>query len=89
MVIFTTRRSDIYKNDKDYDYVHLSLEKFTDMVKMQTKSYDVMDIQDFMYKFHCSIDTALEVLGYLYHIGIVKQVKGKYYMFIYDNKEAN
>ena len=91
MVMFTTKRSDTYKEDKEFDYVYMSVESFADMVKMQTRHLDVMNIQGFMYKFHCSIDTALEVLGYLYHEGTVRQCRGKYYVFLYDysSKEAN
>ena len=91
MVLFTTKRSDIYKEDKEFDYVYMSVEKFAELVLQQVQHGDSITIQDFMYKFHCSIDTALEVLGYLYHEGIVRQCKGKYYVFLYDysSKEAN
>lgn len=82
MVLFTTKRSDIYKEDKEFDYVYLSVEKFAELVLQQVQHGDSLTIQDFMYKFHCNIDTTLEVLGYLYHKGNVNQYKGTNYIFV-------
>ena len=82
MVLFTTKRSDVYKEDKEFDYVYMSVEKFAELVLQQVQNGDSLTIQDFMYKFHCNIDTTLEVLGYLYHKGNVNQYKGTNYIFV-------
>lgn len=82
MVLFTTKRSDIYKEDKEFDYVYMSVEKFAELVLQQVQHGDSLTIQDFMYKFHCNIDTTLEVLGHLYHKGNVNQYKGTNYIFV-------
>lgn len=82
MVLFTTKRSDVYKEDKEFDYVYMSVEKFAELVLQQVQHGDSLTIQDFMYKFHCNIDTTLEVLGYLYHKGNVNQYKGTNYIFV-------
>lgn len=82
MVLFTTKRSDVYKEDKEFDYVYMSVEKFAELVLQQVQHGDSLTIQDFMYRFHCNIDTTLEVLGYLYHKGNVNQYKGTNYIFV-------
>lgn len=80
--IYTTKRTDTFKNDKYIDYIYISVTDFAEKVKRHQTHASFLTIQDFMEKYCCDIDTTLEVLGYLYHEGAIKQFKGIYYIFV-------